>query len=77
MGDEGSDGTPRGSSPYRSKYQDRSTTRLRNGSNDPGSWRSYSESENQVCSHSLDYYSDKHYSLKDKHTKLLTNITYI
>jgi len=52
MGDEGSDGTPRGSSPYRSKYQDRSTTRLRNGSNDPGSWRSYSESENQDSSHS-------------------------
>ena len=48
MGDEGSDGTQRGSSPYRSKYQDRTTARLRNGSNDPGSWRSYSESENQV-----------------------------
>lgn len=45
MGDEGSDG--RGSSPYRSKYQSSTpTSRLRNGTNDPASWRSYSESEN-------------------------------
>ncbi len=45
MGDEGSDG--RGSSPYRSKYQGSTpNSRLRNGTNDPASWRSYSESEN-------------------------------
>jgi hypothetical protein len=48
MGDEGSDGTHRGSSPYRSKYPVGSN-RLRNGTNDPAAWRSYSESENQVC----------------------------
>ena len=51
MGDEGSDGIRNSSSPYRSKFTPTQTSapssRLRNGnvSNDPTSWRSYSESE--------------------------------